>query len=357
MNWDIFCKVIDHYGDAGVCWRLARQLAREHGQAVRLWIDTPETLAPLIANSATLGIDIRRWAEHAPLPDFAPIADVIVEAFACNLPDNLVAAMAACKNPPCWINLEYLGLEDWVETCHPLPSPHPRHPRLKKYFFFPGFTPKTGGLLREDNLFACQQAFLATRSDTEKPLDISFFCYDTAPLVPLLRAWTEDAQPLRVLVAPGKAQETLSTAWKTQPHQGKLHLVAAPFVAQDAYDERLWSCDLNFVRGEDSFVRAQWAGKPFVWQPYPQTGGAHAEKLAAFLVRFTATLPAAESALLTHFWHAWNGLEAPETLTRLWPDFRAALPVFRRHAEHWRDTLAQQEDLARKLLHFCRKQV
>ncbi|MDR2679019.1 MAG: elongation factor P maturation arginine rhamnosyltransferase EarP [Zoogloeaceae bacterium] len=350
MNWDIFCKVIDNYGDAGVCWRLARQLTREYGQAVRLWIDTPKTLAPLIADGTTHGVDIRPWPAHANGSDLAPIADVIIEAFACDLPDALLAAMEARKKPPCWINLEYLGLEDWVETCHTLPSPQPRHPRLKKYFFFPGFTLKTGGLLREGDLLARQQAFLATRASAKKSLDISLFCYDSAPLAPLLRAWEEDTHPLCVLVPPGKPQATLAA--RKNPR-----FVAVPFVAQDAYDERLWQCDLNFVRGEDSFIRAQWAGKPFVWQPYPQSGGAHAEKLAAFLARFTATLPAPESALLTRFWRAWNGLEAAETLIPLWPDFRAALPIFRRHAEDWRDTLARQADLAAQLLHFCRKQV
>ena len=39
MTLDLFCRVVDNYGDLGVCWRLARQLAGEHGVAVRLWVD------------------------------------------------------------------------------------------------------------------------------------------------------------------------------------------------------------------------------------------------------------------------------------------------------------------------------
>ncbi|MBY0444112.1 MAG: elongation factor P maturation arginine rhamnosyltransferase EarP, partial [Burkholderiales bacterium] len=39
VRWDIFCRVIDNYGDIGVCWRLARQLSFEHGFAVRLMVD------------------------------------------------------------------------------------------------------------------------------------------------------------------------------------------------------------------------------------------------------------------------------------------------------------------------------
>ncbi|HET9045379.1 MAG TPA: elongation factor P maturation arginine rhamnosyltransferase EarP, partial [Casimicrobiaceae bacterium] len=39
QRWDVFCKVVDNFGDAGVCWRLARQLVAEHDLAVTLWID------------------------------------------------------------------------------------------------------------------------------------------------------------------------------------------------------------------------------------------------------------------------------------------------------------------------------
>ena len=39
LAWDIFCTVIDNYGDIGICWRLARQLRVDDGQRVRLWVD------------------------------------------------------------------------------------------------------------------------------------------------------------------------------------------------------------------------------------------------------------------------------------------------------------------------------
>lgn len=39
VTWDIFCSVVDNYGDIGVTWRLARQLAAEHDLDVRLWVD------------------------------------------------------------------------------------------------------------------------------------------------------------------------------------------------------------------------------------------------------------------------------------------------------------------------------
>ena len=38
-DWDVFCRVIDNFGDIGVCWRLARQLAGDFALHVRLWVD------------------------------------------------------------------------------------------------------------------------------------------------------------------------------------------------------------------------------------------------------------------------------------------------------------------------------
>ena len=46
-QWDVFCAVVDNYGDIGVCWRLSRQLAAEHGIAVRLWVDDLKPFARL----------------------------------------------------------------------------------------------------------------------------------------------------------------------------------------------------------------------------------------------------------------------------------------------------------------------
>jgi hypothetical protein len=47
-RWDIFCKIVDNFGDIGVCWRLARQLQLEHGLQIRLWIDDLEAAQKII---------------------------------------------------------------------------------------------------------------------------------------------------------------------------------------------------------------------------------------------------------------------------------------------------------------------
>src|SRR6478672_9085015 len=158
-RWDIFCRVIDNYGDAGVCWRLARQLAAEHALDVTLWIDRLETLAHFEpefdarrAKQASAGVCVRRLDDGSPAP---ALPDVIVEGFGCGLPPRYLDAMAIAPAPPAWINLEYLSAEPWVDSAHALASPHPQLP-LTRHFWFPGFTPKTGGLLREAGLFGAR---------------------------------------------------------------------------------------------------------------------------------------------------------------------------------------------------------
>ena len=123
-----------------------------------------------------------------------------------------------------------------------------------------------------------------------------------------------------------------------------------PFLDQDGYDRLLWACDCNFVRGEDSFVRAQWAARPFVWHIYPTEDGAHWVKLAAFLARHTGGMERARAGAVTALWEAWNRGEA---LGRAWPDYAACLPALAPQAEAWADRLARQADLVTQLVDFA----
>ena len=215
MRWDLFCSVVDNLGDIGVCWRLARQLAAEHAADVRLWVDDLATfrrLAPALdvhTMAQRLGdIDVRAWKTPFPL---AEPADIVVETFGCELPAAYVDAMAKRQRAPVWINLEYLSAESWVDGCHGLPSPHPQLP-LVKYFFFPGFTARTGGVLIEPGLSRRRQVFqrdaatmrrfldgLEVNGETEGEILLSLFCYPQAPLTALLEAFAAGSQPIRVI--------------------------------------------------------------------------------------------------------------------------------------------------------------
>lgn len=375
-DWDIFCAVVDNYGDIGVCWRLARQLAAEHGQTVRLWVDDLKSFKPLCPQidihadrQSVYGIEIRLWKNA--FPNVFPALNVI-EAFACHIPESYIAAMVHCQHAPVWINLEYLSAEAWVTGCHTLSSPHPRLP-LTKYFFFPGFSANTGGLLRERDLLMRRRefeqrpelqaeawrqiGFLHPRADS---LCVSLFAYENPAIPPLLKIWEESVTPVCCLVPVSRALGQVEAycgnalAIGSIMQRGSLEICAIPFVPQADYDQLLWACDLNFVRGEDSFVRAQWAARPMVWHIYPQEEATHIVKLDAFLDAYCAGLPGAAVMAVRNFWRAWNdGAASMEH----WNSFAHFLPLLRQHAEQWSTKLSEQEDLSAALVHFCRSKV
>ncbi len=350
--WDIFCTVVDHYGDIGVSWRLARQLAAEHGLTVRLWVDDLSALARICPawpegelQAELDGVAVGQWS----LSNTAQPAQVVVSAFGCDLPEPYLLRMAQAATPPVWINLEYLSAEDWVEGCHGLASPHLRLP-LRQWFFYPGFTHRTGGLLRE--AVVPQQAPPALLAGE---LRVSLFSYDQPRVDELLRCWASSAQPVTVMVPEGVLSSRLAD-WGGG--RGALTLETVPFVSQPEFDARLARCHLNFVRGEDSFVRAQWAQRPFVWQIYPQAEDAHRVKLDAFLQRYLADLSLNNNSAnaVRAFWQAWNA-PVPGALTQAWPAFQAALPGLQAHASNWAQQLFIQPDLARQLVSFATHRV
>jgi len=389
MSFDIFCRVIDNYGDVGVCWRLARQLAaRLRGQGrVRLWVDDLHSfarLAPAFApqlsswvesdvrpntlpdQAAPLhGVHIHHWpqAEH---DDVQPM-DVVIEAFACDLPPAFRARMRAGRQR--WLNLEYLSAQDWVQDCHGLPSL--QGDGLTKHFFFPGFTVRTGGLLREPDLLARRDAWQRTPANRAALLQelgvagdwiaglmergwrqVYVFCYPQAPLQALVQACKQMPTqiPTVLLAAPGTP---------TTEHDDVLvHRFDCPFVAQPQFDPLLWGSDLNLVRGEDSFVRAIWAARPFIWQPYAQAEDAHLHKLDAWLAHHPCPPEAAE------LMRAWNGTHSTgqHTAAQTHRISRQLATLLAPPAwQHWQDHArrysarqAEHTDLVRQLLQFVR---
>ncbi|HEX2547259.1 MAG TPA: elongation factor P maturation arginine rhamnosyltransferase EarP [Ramlibacter sp.] len=302
MHWDIFCRVIDNHGDAGVCWRLAAELAARSEQ-VRLWIDDPAPLQWMGPQGAP-GVEVIAWGD--PLPQVQP-GDVVVEAFGCDPPDAFVARMAALPRPPAWINLEYLSAEGYVERSHGLPSPVMQGVGrgLLKHFFYPGFSDRTGGLLREQDLAARRRAFdrrawlHGQGIDPDAQLLASLFCYEPQALPELLEQLATASRATDLLVTAGRAAAAVRAAGGAR---GQLRVHELPLLSQADYDHLLWSCDLNFVRGEDSLVRALLAGAPFVWQIYPQHDDAHHAKLQAFLDWLQPPQD------LRDFFLRWNGI-------------------------------------------------
>ncbi len=340
MQWDIFCRVVDNHGDLGVCWRLASDLAAR-AETVRLWVDDPLALhwmAPDHARSAA-PVRVLHWRE--PLPDVAP-GDVVVEAFGCDPPASFVDRMgqqAASARAPVWINLEYLSAEDYVERSHGLPSPQPTAwGGLTKWFFYPGFTPATGGLLREADALQPGPPPWAELDVWPHPGErcVSLFAYAHAPFAELFDLL--DTKPTLLLLCAGASQAPALAALQGRP-QRHLRACALPWLSQRDYDRLLHACDLNFARGEDSIVRAMWAGAPFVWHIYRQHDGVHERKLKAMLARMHADAP------VQRLWRAWNAMDP-------WP---VALPddlPWREACRRWRAALLEQADLTTQLVDF-----
>ena len=381
QRFDVFCRVVDNLGDAGVALRLSKQLVHEHAIDVTLWIDDVGRLALIasgvaerLADQRHAGIRVRRWPAAA-LPADTTMPDVVIEAFGCGLPEPYLDAMERVARPPVWVNLEYLSAEAWVDDVHALPSPHPRR-ALRRWFLFPGFSARSGGLLRERELFASRDGFQRDPTSRVRPwtslglpappndaLHVSLFCYANPALGALLETWRDDNVAIACLVPHGVAGEAIARvvggdapAPGEARRIGSLTLGIAPFVDPSAFDRRLWASDLNIVRGEDSFVRAQWAARPFVWHIYPQAERTHVAKLAAFLDRYAADVAQDTRARLVAFWLAFNDGNGPATAAA-WPALRDALPVLRGHASAWAARLAAQPDLATQLVDFARSKL
>ena len=372
LQWDIFCKVIDNFGDIGVCWRLAADLANR-GQRVRLWVDDGSALVWMAPHGCE-GVQVLPWTEFIDVKvlDTAP-CDVLVEAFGCDVAPEFIAAcprisLAAGQNGssnPLWINLEYLSAERYVARNHGLTSLVSSGPAAgrQKVFYYPGFTAGTGGLLRELDLQERQAAFDRAAWLKQLGIDwqgetlVSLFCYEPPALAQLLDDLNRNGingKPARLLVAAGRATAAVK-ALKTvknihqiglQPNRyggEQLSISYLPQLTQIDFDHLLWASDLNFVRGEDSLVRAIWAGKPFVWQIYPQDDGAHGPKLEAFLDLMAA------SPNLRAFHQVWNGL-ANQALPPV-----VDMAHWQQMATNNRTQLEHHRDLTTGLLEFALK--
>lgn len=348
LRWDIFCHVVDNYGDIGVCWRLATQLAAR-GQAVRLWVDDASALR-WMAPGGCAGVQV--------LPGLDPGAayepgQIVVQGFGCPLAPHVVAAISRANQQAAgrvrWINLEYLSAEAYVARSHGLESPvhGGAAAGVRKWFFFPGFTPDTGGLLREPALMERRARFDRAKWLAQHGVDwagepvVSLFCYEP----PLLGQWLSAiaGSPICLLVTAGRAttavRQALSANFPQWDRRGNAKITFLPYLSQDEFDHLLWSADCNFVRGEDSLVRALWAGSALVWQAYPQHDAAHEAKLEAFL----GWLQAPES--LRRYHRLWNGLERGTLPQIQWSNWRVTVDAAR-------GRLLAQDDLVSRLFQF-----
>jgi uncharacterized repeat protein (TIGR03837 family) len=388
MRWDIFCQIVDNYGDAGVCWRLARALSRLSSSSIntvnsaeyddsriRLFCDDLNVLNVIahgdaVRHGATLGIEVLPWSAAESPAVLASVGGVVIEAFACHLPTPYIEAMVqkvsekTLSKQSIWINLEYLTAEAWADDMHLMPSP--QNNGLNKYFYFPGFTPKTGGVLLgdwnevsssrigSDEITSSEiksappSLSLVLESCRPGSKKISVFNYKHAPLDVWLHSVNQAALAQGEIVDVFLcADQNVSVATKKEFAlvNSTVKLIQLPFIPQEDYDYLLSACDINLVRGEDSFVRAQWAGKPFIWDIYPQSDLAHEVKLSAFLNRF--------------FEDSSDELRSMGVAAMKWgsaSDWWPQLNAWTKHSRAWRQKLMGLGHLEGKILDFVKSQ-
>ncbi|MCZ4338098.1 elongation factor P maturation arginine rhamnosyltransferase EarP [Shewanella colwelliana] len=383
QHWDIFCAVVDNYGDIGVTWRLAKQLSAEYQLTIHLWVDDLASfshilpaLDPSSPQQMFNGVTILKWDQPLSI-GYTPGA-VLIEAFACELPRELFEQIENCRQrdtfiPPLWLNLEYLSAEPWIEGCHGLPSL--QNSGLKKYFYFPGFTKKTGGLICEHALASerdqwqsdpqyRQQLFaqlgLEGISDTDKV--ISVFSYETQALASLCQQWSQSDRKIHALIPKGRSLNCLAPILGAELEAvqvgqairyGALTIHILPMTDQDGYDRLLWSCDFNIVRGEDSFLRAQWAAKPFIWHIYPQEEDYHLIKLDAFMQVYCNNLSPEIASTWQALNLAFNQGDTKRVITH-WERLNLVNLPLQQHAKQWPIDALIDADLARRLVQFVK---
>ncbi|MDO5352924.1 MAG: elongation factor P maturation arginine rhamnosyltransferase EarP [Succinatimonas sp.] len=277
----IFCDVIDNFGDAGFCLRLSRDLCKFYN--VTLFCNNLDVLKK-ITNKEDLSLSKLQICSWIDSNDSYQVPNIVIEAFSCRAPDYLIEKYK--KTPPLIIELEYLTAEPFADDCHGLTSFSDGLPR---YFFFPGFTSKTGGLIFETEFIESVNKFPNISTSSTKKLTL--FSYHEANYKSLIKALSKSKFNFEINVFEGLQLEAINKNLNTNLHIGEsitidnLNFKVQPMVSQREYDQMLISSDLNLVRGEDSIVRAMFCGKPFLWNIYPQKEDAHKFKLEALFAR------------------------------------------------------------------------
>jgi uncharacterized repeat protein (TIGR03837 family) len=206
-------------------------------------------------------------------------------------------------------------------------------------------------------------ASFGTGSNPPAPsgLLVSLFAYDNGALHALLQGLADYRTPITLTVPAGSLIHAVEQCLGTSVtigrpcRTGNLTVAGLPFLPQAEYDQLLTLADLNFVRGEDSFVRTQVLARPFIWQIYPQELGVHLPKLDAFLGLFLTGADADLASTVGDAHRLWNGTGPAPVNT--WSRLLDQLPAFRLHCQRWQQQLARPGDLASNLVHFCMDRV
>ena len=340
MHIGIVCKVIDNYGDAGFSLRLAKCLTLQKHK-VTLFHDDEATFLALYPHATLNELTLFDATKNSPQAAEHPPFDLILEPFGSSSEQtqhrfDLLLKQKFPKTP--WLVIDYLSSEEWVENFHLINSVDPKSGHFTT-FFYPGFTAKTGGLIHCDYP---RHLIQKKNRQMDKQMKLFVFCYSNAPLLQLLQTSDElntAGFAIQVGLA-GASRPEKYTGWVTE----------VPFCPQSKFDELLAQFDVLFVRGEDSFVRGQLAGKPIIWQIYPTDDLAHSEKLISFFKRYSKNLSTDCASALWNCWASWNCLKQACEFSESWKNLQAHWPELSAHALEWRDQLLKGPELVKEVL-------
>ena len=312
---DIFCEIIDNFGDIGVVYRISKELKKIFQNVrIRIVLNRLEEFKAInkkVKDTDYQEIDglicVTEKYVKENMESFG-VSDVFIEAFGCNVPEEYVKA--AKENSKLWINLEYLSGEKWIEDFHLCESLIDSK-TLKKIFFMPGFSEKSGGVIIDSGFLERMKFGKENRDEVLKKYFKDFdlkdkfigtvFSYEKnfENLLETLKNYEKET----VLLLMGeKTQKSFSEILKKNLTEdygnivkyGKITMIYSDFFSQEEYEEIISASDFNFTRGEDSFVRGIVLGKPFMWHIYLQEEKAHMDKIKAFTERFKESVEVSE---------------------------------------------------------------
>lgn len=375
----VFVRVIDNWGDVGVGWRLCMQLACSFPWRVRLWIDDVAALGKLVLAAELAAVQdtvmVEKWSDDDSVSlRLAQLADpvMVIETFGCDLPSPVLRRMQQCQ--PLWLNWEYLTAEDWAVDLQAMPSLQGNG--LAKYFWFMGIDQQSGGLLREANYLSRRNEFLqqpclqqAFKQQYGLPLEHVgqlwlIFAYTSERWAEWLSMWRGANEPITLWLAGPEVADSLRAAGVIAADAlqqvgdtfelEQVTMVRIPFVPQSAFDNLLWLADGAIVRGEDSFVRALWAGLPFLWHIYQQEEAVHLQKLDAYWHKASINWPASvREAVLALSADLNGGEHLSESLRlRLWQNLRSEWQNWVNAASTWSDSLHLHSSAMERLARF-----
>ena len=262
MHITVLCKVVDNYGDIGVCWRMSRRLKKIAPQnTISLVVDDFKTFS-VIASEAKQskvleGVELFDWNNETLCHDIFAANDgerlqIILELFQCGRPDWMEKILFEEKleRTVQIIMIDYLTAEKYAENFHCLKS-LTRSAKVQKVNFMPGFTGATGGLIIDDEW-----------------KDLPVYNKDGPVLV------------FTYTIGVGLIENTGSLSLSKG-----LQLKQLPYMNQPDWDKMMRQCSALIIRGEESMSRACLSGIPFIWQAYPQTEEYHLVKVKALLER------------------------------------------------------------------------